>query len=81
MIVKKDDEDEHKNGGDKDRSGSREMTKIYTVAMVAWAKSQWHPLFLFRGGGVGGNCSRDDDSSGGSFGFEGKRHPQQQEQQ
>ena len=51
MIVKKDDNDEPKNGGDNDRGGSRVTTKIYTVAMVAWAKSQWHPLFLFRGTG------------------------------
>ena len=80
MIVKNDNKDEHKNGGDNDKGGSRVTTKIYTITMVAWAKNQWHPLFLFRGGGVGGDRSRDDDS-GGSFGFEGKRHPQQQEQQ
>ena len=34
---------------------------------------------LVWGGGVGGGCARDNDGSG-SFGFEGKRHPQQQKQ-
>ena len=80
IIVKKDDEDKHKNGGNNDRGRSRVTTKMYIIAMVAWAKSQWHPLFLVRGGRVGGNRSRDY-YSGGSLGLEGKRHPQQQDQQ
>ena len=81
MSAKKDSKDEHKKGGNNNRGGSRVTAKMYTITMFAWVKSQWHPLFLFGGeGGVGGDWAKDDDS-GGSFSFEGKQHPQQQEQQ
>jgi hypothetical protein len=51
MIAKNDDEDENK-GNDSNNGGSvRVTTKMCTVAMDAWAKSQRRPLFLFGGAG------------------------------
>ena len=48
---KNNDEDENKGNNDKDGGGVRVMTKMYTVAMDVWAKSQRHLPFWF--GGLG----------------------------
>ena len=48
---KNDDEDENKGNDDNDGGGVRVTTKMCTVAMDAWAKSQRCPPFWFGGAG------------------------------
>jgi pentatricopeptide repeat protein len=82
-----DDDDDDDDDDDEDDEGVRVTTKMYTVAMDAWAKSQRRPPFLF--GGIGGGGGRGmgrssrgrDADGGGAFGFEGKRQKPQQRQQ
>ncbi len=74
MITTIDDDDDYDEG-------LRVTTKMYTVAMDTWAKSQHHPSFLFHGDGAGRSSHGRDAHGGGSFGFEGKCHKPQQQQQ
>ena len=48
---KNEDKDENKGNNDNDGGGVRVMTKMCTVTMDAWAKSQWRPPFWFGGAG------------------------------